>query len=97
MLSPLRDILSRARSSDGARGPSAAEGGLRVGTLALGGVVCLVAAAAILLAAPQLAILGMVSLVAALLLLLPLPLAGTLALVKRLAPTDSSAPSRTSP
>jgi len=92
VLSPLREILSRRPLVLTAPGDlSAAEGGLRVGTLALGGVVCLVAATAILLAAPKLAILGMVALVAALLLLLPLPLAGTLALVRRLAPTIVSA------
>jgi len=92
VLSPLREILSRRPPVLTAPGDlSAAEGGLRVGTLALGGVVCLAAATAILLAAPKLAILGMVALVAALLLLLPLPLAGTLALVRRLAPSVTSA------
>ncbi len=92
VLSPLREILSRRPPVLTAPGDlSTAEGGLRVGTLALGGVVCLAAATAILLVAPKLAILGMVLLVAALLLLLPLPLAGTLALVRRLAPTITSA------
>jgi putative ABC transport system permease protein len=90
VLSPLKDIVSRQ--------PLAAitdkEGaGTLSGTrwLALGGVVCLAAATAILLAAPKQAVLGMVFLVAALLLLLPIPLNATLALVKRIAPGITSA------
>jgi putative ABC transport system permease protein len=92
VLSPLREILSRRPPVVTAPGDmSAAEGGLRVGTLALGGVVCLAAATAILLAAPKAAVIGMACLVAALLLLLALPLAGTLALVRRMAPAIVSA------
>jgi putative ABC transport system permease protein len=90
VLSPLKDIVSRQ--------PLAAitdkEGaGTLSGTrwLALGGVLCLAAATAILLAAPKQAVLGMVFLVAALLLLLPIPLNATLALVKRIAPGITSA------
>ncbi len=90
VLSPFKDIVSRQ--------PLAAittrEGGgaLRAqGWLALGGVACLAAATAILLAAPSSAVLGMVFLVGALLLLLPIPLNATLAVVRRLAPGITSA------
>jgi putative ABC transport system permease protein len=90
VLSPLKDIVSRQ--------PLAAitdkEGaGTLSGTrwLALGGVVCLAAATAILLAAPKSAVLGMVFLVGALLLLLPIPLNATLNLVRRIAPRITSA------
>ena len=90
VLSPLKDIVSRQplaaiTDKDGA--------GTLSGTrwLALGGVVCLAAATAILLAAPKSAVLGMVFLVGALLLLLPLPLNATLALVRRIAPGITSA------
>jgi putative ABC transport system permease protein len=90
VLSPLKDIVSRQ--------PLAAitekEGGgtlSGVRYLALGGVVCLAAATAILLAAPKSAVLGMVFLVAALLLLLPLPLNATLSIVRRVAPGITSA------
>ncbi len=90
VLSPLKDIVSRQ--------PLAAitdkEGaGTLSGTrwLALGGVVCLAAATAILLAAPKSAVLGMVFLVGALLLLLPIPLNATLSLVRRIAPRITSA------
>lgn len=89
VLSPLKDILSRD--------PLAAitekeGGGSRLDwRLAAGGVLCLAAATAILLAAPKEAILGMVFLVAALLLLLPLPLDAVLAVVRRAAPAITSA------
>jgi putative ABC transport system permease protein len=90
VLSPLKDIVSRQplaaiTEKDG--------GGTLSGVrwLALGGVACLAAATAILLAAPKSAVLGMVFLVAALLLLLPLPLNGALALVRRVAPGITSA------
>ena len=90
VLSPLKDIVSRQplaaiTDKDGA--------GTLSGTrwLALGGVACLAAATAILLAAPKSAVLGMVFLVGALLLLLPIPLNATLALVRRIAPGITSA------
>jgi putative ABC transport system permease protein len=90
VLSPLKDIVSRQplaaiTEKDG----GGTLGGVR--WLALGGVACLAAATAILLAAPKSAVLGMVFLVAALLLLLPLPLDGALALVRGVAPRITSA------
>ncbi len=90
VLSPLRDILSRdPLAATGPRdGPRAAHTG---GRLALVGLACLVAATAILLAAPQAAIPGMVLLVAALLLELPIALGATLVLVKRFACMFTSA------
>jgi putative ABC transport system permease protein len=92
VLSPLREILSRRPPVVTAPGDlSNADGGASLGKLALGGIVCLAAATAILLFAPKAAVLGMICLVAALLLLLPLPLAGTLAVVRRLAPRIVSA------
>jgi putative ABC transport system permease protein len=93
VLSPLREILSRRPPVVTAPGDLSAGdgGGGSLGRLALGGVVCLAAATAILLFAPKAAVVGMICLVAALLLLLPLPLAGTLALVRRLAPRIVSA------
>ncbi len=96
VLTPLRDILSRdPLAALGLRpDPSDREGdsenrgasayATRVRT-ALVGVGCLLAATAILLAAPDAAIPGMVLLVAALLLVLPFALGLTLALVGRLA------------
>ena len=89
VLSPLKDILSR----DPLAAITQKEGGSGSADrrLAIGGVACLAAATAILLAAPKEAILGMVFLVAALLLLLPIPLDATLALVRRLAPAITSA------
>jgi putative ABC transport system permease protein len=89
VLSPLKDILSR----DPLAAITQKEGGSGKADrrLAVGGVLCLGAATAILLAAPKEAILGMVFLVAALLLLLPIPLDATLALVRRLAPAIISA------
>jgi putative ABC transport system permease protein len=89
VLSPLKDIISR----DPLAAITQKEGGSGKADrrLAIGGVVCLAAATAILLAAPKEAILGMVFLVAALLLLLPIPLDATLALVRRIAPAITSA------
>jgi putative ABC transport system permease protein len=96
VLTPLRDILSRdplaaiglrPSPSDG-EGDSEGRGASAYATparAALAGVVCLIAATAILLAAPDAAIPGMVLLVAALLLVLPFALGLTLALVGRLA------------
>jgi putative ABC transport system permease protein len=84
VLSPLRDILSRdplAAMSPRERS-DAARSGARA---ALAGLVCLAAATAILLAAPDAAIPGMVLLVGSLLLMLPFALRITLTLVKRLA------------
>jgi putative ABC transport system permease protein len=84
VLSPLRDILSRDPLA--AIAPRESTGSARRAVWpALAGLVCLAAASAILLAAPQAAIVGMVALVGALLLELPLVLAVTLALVGRLA------------
>jgi putative ABC transport system permease protein len=87
VLSPLRDILSRdPLAAIGPRERSSAA--LSVGTparQALAGLVCLGAATAILLAAPDAAIPGMVLLVGALLLELPIVLSTTLTLVRRLA------------
>jgi putative ABC transport system permease protein len=84
VLSPLRDILSRDPLA--AIGPRKASGvGRAAGRQALAGLVCLAAATALLLAAPQDSIPGMVLLVAALLLELPIVLGTTLALVRRLA------------
>ncbi|HEX4837709.1 MAG TPA: ABC transporter permease [Solirubrobacteraceae bacterium] len=85
VLSPLRDILSRdplaaINPQDGSRA-GAGDGRRR----ALAGLVCLGAATALLLAAPDAAIPAMVLLVGALLLELPIVLSATLALVKRLA------------
>jgi putative ABC transport system permease protein len=94
VLSPLREILSRRPPAVTAPGDLTAGGsgsGVGLVKLALGGLACLAAATAILLAAPKLAILGMVFLVAALLLLLALPLVATLALVRALAPRIVSA------
>ncbi len=89
VLSPLKDILSR----DPLAAITQKEGGSGRADrrLAIGGVLCLAAATAILLAAPKEAILGMVFLVGALLLLLPIPLDLTLALVRRIAPAITSA------
>ncbi|HEY3759645.1 MAG TPA: FtsX-like permease family protein [Solirubrobacteraceae bacterium] len=89
VLSPLKDILSR----DPLAAITQKEGGSGRNDrrLAIGGVLCLAAATAILLAAPKEAILGMVFLVGALLLLLPIPLDATLALVRRIAPAMTSA------
>ncbi len=92
VLSPLRDILSRdplaaldstraLAGGAGRRKGAAGAGGWR----ALGGLACLAAASALLLAAPQESIGGMVLLVAALLLELPIALSVTLALTRWLA------------
>jgi putative ABC transport system permease protein len=93
VLTPLRDILSRdplaaigLRQSPGAgEGARNAPARTTPARAALAAVVCLIAATAILLAAPDAAIPGMVLLVAALLLVLPFALGLTLALVGRLA------------
>jgi putative ABC transport system permease protein len=92
VLSPLREILSRRPPAVTAPGDlTTADGGGGLVKLTLGGLACLAAATAILLAAPKLAILGMVFLVTALLMLLALPLVATLALVRALAPRIISA------
>jgi putative ABC transport system permease protein len=84
VLSPLRDILSRDPLAAIAPREDTSSARRAVWP-ALAGLVCLAAASAILLAAPQQAIVGMVALVGALLLELPLVLGVTLALVGRLA------------
>ena len=93
VLTPLRDILSRdplaalgLRRVPGEGGASRRRAAAHApARAALAGVVCLLAATAILLEAPDAAIPGMVLLVAALLLVLPFALSLTLALVARLA------------
>jgi putative ABC transport system permease protein len=92
VLSPLREILSRdPLAAIGLRQSPGEGAGARTtpthapARLALAGVLCLAAATAILLAAPDAAIPGIVLLVAALLLVLPFALGLTLALVGRLA------------
>lgn len=84
VLSPLRDILSRdpLAAITPKSGSAASTTSIRS---ALVGVLCLVLATVILLAAPDAAIPGMVLLVAALLLELPIVLSATLALVKAIA------------
>jgi putative ABC transport system permease protein len=90
VLTPLRDILSRDPLA--AIAPRQDAGGVQTGVLpALGGLVCVGAATAILLAAPQAAIAGVVLLVGALLLGLPLVLNVALALTGRLARALTSA------
>jgi putative ABC transport system permease protein len=84
VLSPLRDIISRdplaaITPKEGSVGPRANL------WIAFGGLVCLMAATAILLEAPKQAILGMVLLIAALLLVLPAALDLALALLRHLA------------
>ncbi len=88
-LSPLPDILSRdplaaVSTHEGAGGPGA---GWRP---ALAGLVCLLGASALLLAAPDAAIPGMVLLLAALLLVLPIALSATLAVTRRVAAAITS-------
>jgi putative ABC transport system permease protein len=90
VLSPFKDIISRQPLAAITEKDGGGTGG-GTGRLAIGGVACLGAATAILLAAPKSAVLGMVFLVAALLLLLPIPLNATLALVRRIAPAITSA------
>ncbi len=89
VLSPLRDILSRdpLAALNQREGSGAARSARH---LALGGLVLLAGATAVLLLAPQASIPGMVLLVGALLLELPLALSATLELVKRLAGTVAS-------
>ena len=84
VLSPLRDILSRDPLAAITPKQGTAAGRANLWT-ALEGVLCLVAATAILLAAPKQAIVGMVLLIAALLLMLPVALGLALALLTRLA------------
>jgi putative ABC transport system permease protein len=84
VLSPLRDVVSRdPLAAITPREGSAARGRSREAALA--GVICLLAASAILLGAPAQAILGMVLLIASLLLILPAALSFSLALLARLA------------
>jgi putative ABC transport system permease protein len=91
VLIPLREILSSSRA--------AAPGGRHIrrrwtiGALT-GGLACIAATTAILLAAPQSAVLGSVILVLALLLLLPLLLYGTVAVFDRLQARFGSAATR---
>jgi putative ABC transport system permease protein len=84
VFSPLRKVLARDPLAVLRTGERAgmALGGTRQ---ALAGLLCLLAATAILLTAPDAAIPGMVLLVGALLLELPLMLSATLALVGRIA------------
>jgi putative ABC transport system permease protein len=89
VLSPFKDIVSRNPLA--AIETKEGTGGSTSLLLTLGGLVCLAATLAILLAAPQQAIVGMVTLIAALLALLAMPLTGMLAFVKRIAPTIVSA------
>jgi putative ABC transport system permease protein len=84
VLSPLRDIVSRDPLAAIAPRESSAVGPTRL-RAPLAGLVCLLAATAILLEAPKLAILGMALLIAALLLVLPAALQAALALLTRLA------------
>ncbi len=84
VLSPLRDILSRDPLAAITPKEGSAAGRANIST-ALGGVLCLIAATAILLGAPKLAILGMVLLIGALLLVLPAALDLALGLLTRLA------------
>jgi putative ABC transport system permease protein len=84
VLSPLRDILSRDPLAAIAPKEGSVAGPANIRT-ALAGVVCLVAATAILLEAPKEAIVGMVLLIAALLLVLPAALDLALALLRRVA------------
>ncbi len=84
VLSPLRDIVSRDPLAAITPKERSAPRDANVRS-ALGGVVCLAAATAILLGAPKLAILGMVLLTGALLLSLPVALVLALALLTRLA------------
>jgi len=84
VLSPLRDIISRDPLAAIAPKEGSAAGQANIRT-ALAGVLCLMAATAILLGAPKLAILGMVLLIGALLLVLPAALDLALALLTRLA------------
>ncbi len=89
VLSPFKDIVSRDPLA--AIATKEGTGGSISWPLTIGGLVCLAATLAILLAAPQAAIVGMVTLIAALLALLALPLTATLAIVRKLAPTIVSA------
>jgi putative ABC transport system permease protein len=90
VLSPFKDIVSRdPLAAIAIKDVTGGGGGSRL--LALGGLVCLAATLAILLAAPQAAIAGMVTLIVALLALLAIPLSAMLGGVRKLAPTIVSA------
>jgi putative ABC transport system permease protein len=84
VLSPLRDIISRdpLAAITPRESSVAPRANLRI---AFGGLICLMAATAILLEAPKQAILGMVLLIAALLLVLPVALDVALAFLSYLA------------
>jgi putative ABC transport system permease protein len=84
VLSPLRDILSRDPLAAITPKQGSVAGRANLAT-ALGGVLCLAAASAILLAAPKQAIVGMVLLIASLLLMLPVALELALTLLTMLA------------
>jgi putative ABC transport system permease protein len=84
VLSPLRDILSRDPLAAITPKQGSAAGRANLAT-ALGGLLCLSAASAILLVAPNQAIVGMILLIAALLLMLPLALELALTLLRRIA------------
>jgi len=84
VLSPLREVLSQDPLA-ALRTREHSTMSLRSTQQALAGLACLVAATAILLAAPDAAIPGMVLLVGSLLLTLPIVLSATLALVGRIA------------
>ncbi|HEV2944036.1 MAG TPA: FtsX-like permease family protein [Solirubrobacteraceae bacterium] len=84
VLNPLKDIVSRDPLA--ALTPKQATGSGSTSTrAALGGILCLVAATAILIGAPKLAVLGMVLLVGALVLVLPGVLSVGIALLTRIA------------
>ncbi|HEV7530024.1 MAG TPA: FtsX-like permease family protein [Solirubrobacteraceae bacterium] len=90
VLSPLRDIVSRDPLAAIAVKEDSRTAHASVRS-ALGGVICLALATAILLGAPRLAILGMVLLVGALLLMLPAALELALALLTRLSRAHTGA------
>ncbi len=90
VLSPLRDIVARDPLAAITVKEGSGTGRANIATR-LGGVLCLAAATAILLAAPKLAVVGMVLLIAALLLVLPLALDAALTLLGRLARTMTGA------
>jgi putative ABC transport system permease protein len=84
VLSPLRDIVSRDPLA-AITPKDASAAGWTSARAPLLGLLCLLAATAVLLRAPKLAILGMALLIAALLLVLPAALQAALALLTRLA------------
>ncbi len=86
VLSPLRAVLSRdPLAATGERGRERAGAGWAGAGVALAGLACLIAAAALLRIEPDAAIPGMALVIAALLCTLPLALRVTLALAGRLA------------